>query len=1061
MDELSIFHAALEISDPPARSAYLDRACAGDATLRRRIEDLLEAHVQTAPFMTRPAAELLGVGPDAIGVKSGAVIAGRYTLLDRIGEGGMGEVWAAQQTEPVTRRVAVKLIKTGMDSTAVVGRFEAERQALALMDHPNIAKVFDGGLTDRGRPFFVMELVNGLALTRFCDETKLTPQARLELFVQVCQAVQHAHQKGIVHRDLKPSNVLVTQYDGRPVPKVIDFGVAKAAGGKLTDNPLATQFGAVLGTLEYMAPEQAGFSALDVDTRADIYSLGVILYEMLTGLKPFDATRLQKVALDEVLRIIREEEPPRPSTRLSTDDGLPSLAAVRQTEPRQLTALMRRELDWVVMKCLEKDRSRRYETASALGRDVQRFLADEVVEARPPSAAYRLRKFSRKYRAMLWTAVAIAALLVTGIVGTTWGWIRARDAQAAEAMRAEGEENAKREALAAVQAKSQALEKAQKLLTQLEKSNEIITSIFTDLDIEEVRDGKEPLEAALARRLLKAARQLDGDAVGDPQAVATLQHRLGESLLSLGYPKDAIPLFARALEARKALGIDHEATLSTMNGLAESYRAVGDLRQAEALNKETLELSEKKLGAGHPATLKSWSNLALTYHADGKPKLAIPLFKKVLDHMEVVPGDHHKDTLRVMNNLALAQQAAGRLDLAVPLHQKTLTLRTETLGGDHPDTISSMSNLGEAFTDMKDLKQALPLLRGAVDLAKVKLGMRHVNTLTTMNAFALAIQADGNLNEACKLFEEALKPTKDRLGPRHANTLRAVYNLALCYQAANDLDRAVPRLEEAWEMARATLREDHPRRLQIADDLALTYQAQGHPEKAWPLLKETMRLLKASLAPDDTAVLRHTHLLAQAYLASGSPDLALPHCRDAFAGMEKLNFRHPNAAEVVSSLADCLEQLRQFVEAEEKRQKCLPLLKDRGNMPGYAAELDALGLNRLSQKKWVDAEAALRESLALRERNVPNEWTTFNTSSMLGGALLGQKKYAEAEPLLLEGYRGMKDREAKFPATGRARLTEAGDRLVELYVALGKPEEAARWRVPRSEKGPLPREVRP
>ncbi len=364
---------------------------------------------------------------------AGAAIAGRYTLVEKLGEGGMGEVWVARQTEPVKRQVALKLIKPGMDSRAVLQRFEQERQALALMDHPNIARVLDGGMTASGQPYFVMELVNGLPLTRFCDELKLTPRERLELFVPICQAVQHAHQKGIVHRDLKPANILVTLVDGRPVPKVIDFGVAKAtaAAGKLTDESLATQFGAVVGTLEYMSPEQAGLSGEDIDTRSDIYSLGVVLYELLTGLRPIDASRLRKAALTEMIRIIREEEPSKPSTRLSTDAALPSLAAVRQMEPRRLTAILRGELDWVVMKCLEKARDRRYETANGLARDIQRYLSNEVVEARPPSAGYRLRKFAVRHRGQVAAAALLLLSLILGIAGTTWGLIRAERANTA------------------------------------------------------------------------------------------------------------------------------------------------------------------------------------------------------------------------------------------------------------------------------------------------------------------------------------------------------------------------------------------------------------------------------------------------------------------------------------------------------------------------------------------------------------------------------------------------------------------------------------------------------
>jgi WD40 repeat protein len=379
-------------------------------------------------------------------VAPGAILGGRYTLVEKIGEGGMGEVWVVKQTEPVKRKAALKLIKTGMDSRAVLQRFEQERQALALMDHPSIARVFDGGLTEDRRPYFVMELVNGLPLTKFCDEAKLGIRQRLELFTPICQAVQHAHQKGIVHRDLKPANILVSIVDGRGVPKIIDFGVAKAVAGKLLDESLTTQFGAVVGTLEYMSPEQAGFAGEDIDTRADIYSLGVILYELLTGLRPINARRLKKAALTEMVRIIKEEEPSKPSTRLSTDESAPSMAALRQTEPKKLTALLRGELDWVVMKCLEKQRDRRYETANGLARDIQRYLADEPVEARPPSAGYRLAKFVKRHKGQVIAASLVLLALLAGMTGTTWGLIEAKQQEGRANDRAEGERLARIEA---------------------------------------------------------------------------------------------------------------------------------------------------------------------------------------------------------------------------------------------------------------------------------------------------------------------------------------------------------------------------------------------------------------------------------------------------------------------------------------------------------------------------------------------------------------------------------------------------------------------------------------
>jgi eukaryotic-like serine/threonine-protein kinase len=426
----SLFVATLQ-KPPIDRAAYLDQACADDPALRERVEALLRAEGAAGDFLETPApGPAVNVDEQPVGEVPGTVI-GPYKLIEQIGEGGMGTVWMAQQTEPVRRLVAVKLIKAGMDSRQVLARFEAERQALALMDHANIARVLDAGTTGAGRPYFVMDLVKGVPITRYCDEHHLTPQQRLELFIPVCQAVQHAHQKGIIHRDLKPSNVLVALYDGKPVPKVIDFGVAKAAGQQLTDKTLVTGFGAILGTLEYMSPEQAEINQLDIDTRSDIYSLGVLLYELLTGSTPFTKKDLEQAGMLEMLRVIREQEPSKPSAKLSTAQGLPTLAANRGTEPAKLTKLVRGELDWIVMKALEKDRNRRYETANGFAMDVQRYLVDEPVLACPPSIGYRLRKFASRNRAGL--AVVGLVLVFLVLLGSLAGWAwRDRAARAAD-----------------------------------------------------------------------------------------------------------------------------------------------------------------------------------------------------------------------------------------------------------------------------------------------------------------------------------------------------------------------------------------------------------------------------------------------------------------------------------------------------------------------------------------------------------------------------------------------------------------------------------------------------
>jgi eukaryotic-like serine/threonine-protein kinase len=434
----SIFLAALEKGSAEERAAYLSKACAGDEELRRRVERLLDAHPRVGSFLEKPAVaagpsqppaeevEALTLPPSPVTEGPGSRI-GPYKLLQQIGEGGMGIVYMAEQETPVRRRVALKIIKPGMDSSVVVARFEAERQALAMMDHVNIARVLDAGTTETHRPYFVMELVPGVSLTRYCDDNKLSPRERLELLIPVCQAIQHAHQKGIIHRDIKPSNVLVTLYDGKPVPKVIDFGVAKAIEQRLTERTMFTQFGAVIGTLEYMSPEQAEMSGLGVDTRSDIYSLGVLLYELLTGTTPLERKQVRELAYVELLRMIKEEEPPRPSTRLShSGEALATISAQRRTEPAQLAKLVRGELDWIVMKCLEKDRTRRYETASGLARDLRHYLNDEPVEACPPSTAYKLRKFARKYRTPLRVAGAFALLLVIGAAVSFWQAVRAR-----------------------------------------------------------------------------------------------------------------------------------------------------------------------------------------------------------------------------------------------------------------------------------------------------------------------------------------------------------------------------------------------------------------------------------------------------------------------------------------------------------------------------------------------------------------------------------------------------------------------------------------------------------
>jgi eukaryotic-like serine/threonine-protein kinase len=450
--EETIFHAALQLA-PEKRAAYLTLACEGDDPLRSRIQFLLEARMEADPFFRQEALRV-ALGEGLTGQSTVAMITekpgdrvGPYKLLEKVGEGGWGVVYVAEQEEPVRRRVALKVIKPGMDTRQVIARFEAERQALAMMDHPNIARVFDAGATVTGRPYFVMELVRGIKITDYCDQANLSTRERLDLFIQVCHAIQHAHQKGIIHRDIKPSNILVTVNDGAPVPKVIDFGIAKATTQQqLTDKTVYTAFEQFIGTPAYTSPEQAGITSLDIDTRSDVYALGVLLYELLTGKTPFDAKTLLAAGLDEMRRTIQEQEPVRPSTRLNTLSGeeLTTAAKRRGTEAPKLVHLVRGDLDWIVMKCLEKDRTRRYETANGLAQDIERHLSHEPVTARPPSTAYRLQKFVRRNKVMVTAGTAVAAALVLGVVVSAWQAVRATRAERTQArLRSQAQENAR------------------------------------------------------------------------------------------------------------------------------------------------------------------------------------------------------------------------------------------------------------------------------------------------------------------------------------------------------------------------------------------------------------------------------------------------------------------------------------------------------------------------------------------------------------------------------------------------------------------------------------------
>jgi serine/threonine protein kinase len=643
---------------------------------------------------------------------------GPYKLLQKIGEGGMGVVYMAEQEEPVRRKVALKIIKPGLDSAQVIARFEAERQALALMDHQNIARVFDAGTTETGRPFFVMELVHGVPITRYCDENKLTPRERLELFVPVCQAIQHAHQKGIIHRDIKPSNLLVTLYDGRPVAKVIDFGVAKAIETRLTERTLFTQFGQIVGTFEYMSPEQAEMSALGVDTRSDIFSLGVVFYELLTGTTPLERRRLRTAAFDELLRIIREEEPPRPSMRLSSSaQALASISAQRGMEPAKLTRLVRGELDWIVMKCLEKDRTRRYETANALARDIQRYLADEPVEACPPSAAYRLRKFARKNRKWLATAAAFVLLLVTGIVGLIAGLfaVQAEERRTAEALDRVKAEQKKSEAALIAETKART------------HTREALNTV-TDEVVEELLGKHSTIGEKEKAFLLKVLAFYEefaaerGDTEESRGVAAEGQSRVAKIYSFLGDREKAAAGYQAAVELFKKLTADFPGTAEHRRHLGVSYQnlgvqldGLGKRANAEAAYREALALQET-LANDFPGVPQYRQDLGLTHHKlgtlldeSGRFAEAGKSFEKAIELREKLSADspttpQYRDDLAASQiNLGLLRYDERRFDEAVRIFGKGIGLR-EQLVTDFPAVAEYRHNLAGSYVNL-----ALPL----------------------------------------------------------------------------------------------------------------------------------------------------------------------------------------------------------------------------------------------------------------------------------------------------------------------------------------------------------------
>jgi tetratricopeptide (TPR) repeat protein len=925
---------------------------------------------------------------------------GHYKLLQQIGEGGCGVVYMAQQEEPVRRQVALKIIKLGMDTRNVIARFEAERQALALMDHPNIAKVFDAGATDTGRPYFVMELVRGTKITDYSDENQLPTRDRLELFVQVCDAIQHAHQKGLIHRDIKPSNILVTLRDGVPVPKVIDFGIAKATTDQLlTDKTVFTEFQQFVGTPAYMSPEQAEMSELGVDTRSDIYSLGILLYELLTGKMPFEAKRLVGAGLDEIRRIIREEEPPRPSTRLDTLDKAEqtTVAKDRRSEPPKLVGLIRGDLDWIVMKALEKDRARRYGTANGLAADIQRHLSNEPVVAGPPSNLYRFQKFVRRNKLAFAAAASIAAALLIGLGLSTWLFFK--------------EKVARQQAQTAANRSQQVADLLKRMLERVGPSKAL---------------GR---DTTMLREILdETAMSMSRDLTDQPEVEVELRLVLATTYHDLGLYKEMEEVARRSLQlARARFGEENLNVAKSLKDVGDALmhlnsdrldqRQIDGLREAEEYSRDSLAICRKLLGNPNSELADTLTHLSNVLTAEGKLSEAERMQREAIGMYRKLFGtDDRPEIAKLLQDLGitLAPQAS-RVAEAETLVRQALTLQRKLLGEDHPEVAKSLETLSYLLSSQGKSAEAEPIIRKALAT------WRKLNV--------------GDRNEVAGCLQ----------------------NLAAVLMDEDKLPEAEIRLREAVEMLTRLSGNEAPEVINLLMHLEELLGWQGKWGEVEVVEREELEYLRKRDGNKSGSVANSLRNLANTLHRQGRLTEAETICREALASSRNLTGDDEFLVGLsLEKLASVLEEQGKLEDAVAGRREALSVLKrnlgeESSQLTDSATRLAEV-LAKLTFKlghegRFAEAEALNKECFAeIQGKNSPVSWSASGMQSDLGASLLAQGKLAEAEPLLLAGYEGFKRCEYQIPTNAVPRLGEAAGRLARLYELSGRVEKAAEWR---------------
>jgi eukaryotic-like serine/threonine-protein kinase len=959
----------------------------------------------------------------------GTVI-GPYRLLQKIGEGGFGVVFMAEQTTPVRRMVALKVIKPGMDCAQVIARFESERQALALMDHPNVAKVLDAGATNSGHPYFVMELVKGAPITEFCDKNHFSPEQRLKLFVDVCHAIQHAHHKGIIHRDIKPSNVMVTLRDGVPAVKVIDFGVAKATLQRLTERTLFTAYGQMVGTPAYMSPEQAEMSELDIDTRSDVYSLGVLLYELLTGTTPLEIERLRAAGYAEMQRMIREEEAPRPSTRLSSLNAAATIiAGNRGMEVKRLVQVLSGDLDWVVMKALEKDRNRRYDTPGSFAEDIDRYLRREAIQARPPSKIYRVRKFAQRNRGSVATGIGIVVALVIGTMVSTWEALRATRAERTAVAAAEAEKEAKDEALAR------------------EGETKAVQAFLEDRIFSAVRpqgkDGGLGRGVTLQKAIEAALPTVSQTFPKQPLIEARLRLTLGQTFLLLGNARTA----AQQVESARALytrfrSPTHPDTLASMHQLATCNVALGHNAEAIKLEEEVFAVQKATLGLENPATFSALSYVANAYSAAGRYVEELQLQTEAVEIYKAQLGPRSDRTLACMHNLADCYRLLGRFDEAIKLFEETLAVRKTVLAADDPDILMNMQTLSMCYLAVDRTPEALKLAQDALTVRKVKLGPDHQDTFSSMHQLANCYDKAGRHEEALKLREETLALRKAALGLEHPDTLLSMMTLAISYSYMGQWKEALKLREDTLVLQKSVLGPDHPHTLETMNNLANSYDNLGRHTDALKMREEAFALQKAKFGLDHPDTLASLNNLAITYGELNRLDESLK-CSEEALGRYKAKFgpSHPDTLLCMAIMAETLKRLGRLEEALKLAEETLAIRKAKlgPNHPETLRSMSDVAEGYFAVHRVSDALKLNEQTLALQKAHLaPDHPETLDTMNNLADCYQAVGRSADALQLRQDT---LTRRRAKLGAGHpKTLLTMRG--LAESLITLHRGSEA-------------------